>query len=207
MEKNNRSFLNGKVRKKYDRIAPLYDFIDKMSMPHWMRKKAVSLASGKVLEVGVGTGLNLPLYPDDCDVTAIDFSPKMIQKARSHVERMNLQVKLMQMDVQNLEFQDYSFDTVLATCVFCSVPDPVLGLKEIRRVCKTDGQIILLEHMRSENHLLGLMMDLLNPLFTNAIGNNINRRTMDNIKKAGLYIKRVENLKGDIFKLIVASGD
>jgi len=207
MEKNSRSSLNGKVRKRYDRIAPLYDFIDKVSMPHWMRKKAVSLASGKVLEVGVGTGLNLSLYPGNCDVTAIDFSSEMIQKARLRIERMNIQVKLMQMDVQNLEFQDNSFDTVLATCVFCSVPDPILGLKEVRRACKKDGQIILLEHMRSENHVLGLMMDFLNPLFANTIGNNINRRTMDNIKKAGLHIKRVENLKGNIFKLIVATGD
>lgn len=205
MEKSSSSILTGKVRKRYDRIAPLYDFLDKVSVPHWMRKKAVSLAFGAVLEVGVGTGLNLPLYPENCNVTAIDFSPEMLQRARLRAEKMNIQAEFMQMDVQDLDFPDNSFNTVLASCVFCSVPDPVLGLKEVRRVCKKDGQIILLEHMRSENYVLGLMMDLFNPLVTRIIGNNINRRTLENVRKAGLCIENVENLKGDIFKLIVAS--
>ncbi len=205
MEKSSSNFLTGKIRKRYDRIAPLYDFLDKVSVPHWMRKKAVNLAFGAVLEVGVGTGLNLPLYPENCDVTAIDFSPEMLQRARLRAEKMSIQVELMQMDVQDLDFPDNSFNTVLASCVFCSVPDPILGLKEVRRVCKNDGKIILLEHMRSENYVLGLMMDLFNPLVSRIIGNNINRRTLENVRKAGLCIENVENLKGDIFKLIVAS--
>jgi len=204
MKESKRS-LTEKILKRYDRIAPFYDFIDKLSMPLWMREKAVSLASGDVLEVGVGTGVNLPLYTHDCNVTAIDFSPRMLQKARLRADRLKIQVNLMQMDVQALTFADCSFDTVLATCVFCSVPDPVLGLKEIRRVCKKDGKVILLEHMRSENSLLGLMMDLFNPLFTYIIGNNINRKTVENINKAGLKIEEMENLKWGIFKLIVAS--
>jgi len=157
------------------------------------------------LKCGVGTGVNLPLYAHDCTVTAIDFSPRMLQKARLQADRLEIQVNLMQMDVQALTFADSSFDTVLATCVLCSVPDPVLGLKEIRRVCKKDGKIILLEHMRSENSVLGLMMDLFNPLFTYIIGNNINRKTVKNINIAGLKIEEMENLKWGIFKLIVAS--
>ncbi len=204
MEESKRS-LTEKTLKRYDRIAPVYNYIDKLSTPFWMREKAVSLASGDVLEVGVGTGANLPLYAHDCNVTAIDFSPRMLQIARLQADRLEIQVNLIQMDVQALTFADCSFDTVLATCVFCSVPDPVLGLKEIRRVSKKDGKIILLEHMRSENFVIGLMMDLFNPLFTYIIGNNINRKTVENINTAGLKIEEMENLKWGIFKLIVAS--
>ncbi len=197
--------LTRNIQKRYNRIAPVYDLMDKITVPHRMREKAINLARGEVLEVGVGTGLNLPLYPRDCTLTGIDFSPKMLQKARARATKDNIQVKLLQMDIQQLDFPDHSFDTVIATCVFCSVPDPILGLKEVRRVCKKDGQVILLEHMRSDIPLLGLLMDILNPLFLYIIGNNINRMTVENVKKAGLNIVRVENLKADIYRLIVAS--
>lgn len=193
------------TKKRYDRISAIYDLLDKITVPHQMRKKAVSLARGSVLEVGVGTGINLPLFSQDSTLTGIDLSSKMLQKARARAQALNIQVNLLQMDLQQLDFPDNNFDTVLATCVFCSVPDPVLGLQEVRRVCKRDGQVVLLEHMRSEIPLLGLFMDILNPLVVRTIGNNINRRTVDNIKKAGLNIKRVENLKADIYKLVVAS--
>jgi len=193
------------TKKRYDRISAIYDLLDKITVPHRLREKAVSLARGSVLEVGVGTGINLPLYSQDSTLTGIDLSSKMLQKARARAQDLNIQVNLLQMDLQQLDFPDNNFDTVLATCVFCSVPDPVLGLQEVRRVCKRDGQVVLLEHMRSEIPLLGLFMDILNPLVVRTIGNNINRRTVDNIKKAGLNIKRVENLKADIYKLIVAS--
>ncbi len=197
--------LTRKVQKRYDRVAAVYDILDKISIPFWMREKAVSFAQGRVLEIGVGTGINLPLYSEDCDLTAIDISPRMLQKAQHRADKFNIAVELKQMDVQRLDFSDCSFDTVLAACVFCSVPDPIIGLKEVRRVCKSDGRVILLEHMRSERPLLGLMMDFINPLFFYTIGNNINRRTMENVIKSGLHIERVENLKADIYKLILAS--
>lgn len=193
------------TKKRYDRISAIYDLLDKLTVSHQLREKAVSLARGSVLEVGVGTGINLPLYSQDSTLTGIDLSSKMLQKARARAQALNIQVNLLQMDLQHLDFPDNNFDTVLATCVFCSVPDPVLGLQEVRRVCKRDGQVILLEHMRSEIPLLGLFMDILNPLAVRTIGNNINRWTLDNIKKAGLNIIRVENLKADIYKLVVAS--
>lgn len=85
-----------------------------------------------------------------------------------------------------------------------SVPDPVKGFQEIKRVCKPDGQVILLEHVRSENPLLGKIMDILNPLAVNLTGANINRDTVINVQKAGLKLSRVSNLKGDILKMIQA---
>ena len=100
---------------------------------------------------------------------------------------------------------DAFFDTVVATFVFCSVPDPVLGLREVLRVVKPGGQILLLEHVRSDVFLLGPLMDLANPIVLRMMGPNINRRTVENVNQAGLIIERVESLDpADIFKIIVA---
>ncbi|KAF5029224.1 Ubiquinone/menaquinone biosynthesis C-methyltransferase UbiE [anaerobic digester metagenome] len=136
-------------------------------------------------------------------MTAIDFSEKMLEKARKKSEKYNKKVKLIHMDAQNMKFPDNNFDCVFTTCVFCSVPDPVKGLKEIKRVCKDDGKIIMIEHERSENKVVGLLMDMFNPLTLNLYGANINRRTVDNIKNAGFTKIEVTNLKGDILKKIV----
>jgi len=108
------------------------------------------------------------------------------------------------MDAQNLQFPEGSFDTVVATCVFCSVPDPIKGLEEIKRVCKPGGKVILLEHVRSDNPILGKIMDLLDPLTVRMIGPHINRRTVENIIKAGLRILSIEDQNIKILKHIVA---
>lgn len=86
-----------------------------------------------------------------------------------------------------MDFADDTFDMVFTTCVFCSVPDPVKGLLEIRRVCKPNGKIIMIEHVRSEKKALGLVMDIFNPIIVNLYGANINRRTVDNVKKGRVY--------------------
>jgi len=94
---------------------------------------------------------------------------------------------------------------VFATFVFCSVPDPVAGLRELRRVCKPDGKLLLLEHMRPGNFVLGFIFDVLNPLIVRMMGANINRRTIDNILQAGWQIKVAENLSSDIVRWIQAT--
>lgn len=104
-----------------------------------------------------------------------------------------------------MDFTDSSFDAVVATFVFCSVPDPVLGLSEARRVCKPGGKVVLLEHMRAENDFLGRIMDLINPVIVRLWGANINRRTVENVSKAGLEIEKMERLSSSgIVKLIIA---
>jgi len=195
-----------KIRKRYDRASKFYDIFEQpmemMSLKKW-RSEVVKDLKGKVLEVGVGTGKNIPYYPDNIEATAIDFSEKMLEKAREKAERFNKNINLIHMDAQNMDFPDNTFDRVFTTCVFCSVPDPIKGLKEIRRVCKPDGKIIMIEHVRSEKKVLGLIMDILNPLTVNLYGANINRKTVENIKMAGFTEVEVTNLTGDIVKKIV----
>ena len=129
----------------------------------------------------------------------------MLKRSIEKAERQKVKVRLKQMDVQNLEFEDNTFDTVVASFVFCSVPDPIRGLKEIERVCKPGGKVAFLEHVLSTNRILGWLMSLANPLVVRMIGVNINRRTVENIAKSGLVLEQVTDLGGaGIFKLIEA---
>lgn len=195
-----------KIRKRYNRNAVFYDSMDRMIREEW-RRQVIGKAAGSVLEVGVGTGKNLPYYnPDICaKVTGIDFSPGMLEKAYPRAEKAPVPVELIQMDAQVMEFAADTFDTVISTCVFCSVPDPIAGLREIKRVCKPDRKIFFLEHMRVDWPIVGPLMDVMNPISVGLIGVNINRRTVENIKKAGLTILKVENLMGPLVRCIEAT--
>jgi ubiquinone/menaquinone biosynthesis C-methylase UbiE len=194
------------IKKRYNRASVFYDFMEApmeaMSLKSW-RIEVMQDLKGKVLEVGVGTGKNIEYYPEGLDITAIDFSEKMLEKAKMKADAVKKKVDLKLMDAQQMDFSDNTFDTVFTTCVFCSVPDPIKGLMEIRRVCKSGGRIIMIEHVRSERQVLGLIMDVLNPLVVNFYGANINRRTLENISKAGYSKIEVANLYKDIVKKIV----
>ena len=197
------------TRKRYNRIAFLYDLMEapmeRLRFASWRRKLMGRIAGPTALEVGVGTGKNLIFYPDDLDITAIDLSARMLERARKRVNKLNLNVNLQEMDVEHLNFADDSFDTVFATFVFCSVPNPIAGLQELRRVCKPDGKLLLLEHMRPENFVLGLIFDLFNPIIVRMMGANINRRTINNIRQAGWQIKAEECFSSDIVRMIEAA--
>ena len=192
------------VRRKYNRNALVYDSMDRMIRDEW-RLKVIGEARGRVLEIGVGTGKNLPLYDPQItqELVGIDFSSGMLARARSKPCRVPH--NLLEMDAQALGFPDARFDTVLATCVFCTVPDPLQGLREARRVCRPDGRILLLEHVRIDHPLIGPLMDLLDPVSVLIIGTHINRRTVENARQAGLRVDRVEAIHGDLVKLIHAS--
>jgi phosphatidylethanolamine/phosphatidyl-N-methylethanolamine N-methyltransferase len=134
------------------------------------RKQAVALANKKpaqrVLEVGVGTGLSLPLYRRDIRVVGIDVSPEMLERAREKVaeERLPNIEALIEMDAENLSFPDASFDTVIAMYVASVVPHPDRLLAEMRRVCKPEGDIIIVNHFTSDGGPLRAVEVLINPL-------------------------------------------
>ena len=189
----------------YDRIAPIYDLME--APMDWLggrdrRERVIRGAHGDVLEVGVGTGRNLTLYPPDADVTGIDISEAMLERARKRASRLDRSPELRVADAESLPFDDGRFDTVTATCVFCSVDDPVRGLEEIRRVVKPDGEVRLLEHVRPRNPILGKLFDWLTPVTRRLMGPEINRRTEENVEAAGLEI--VDVRRDGIWREIVA---
>ena len=204
----NERIITRKTQRRYDRIAPFYDFmewpLEFLRFAGWRSKLTNKIVGPRVLEVGVGTGKNMQFYPPGVEVTGIDLSPRMLERARKRADNLELDVDLREMDAQNLKFPNRNFDTVFATFVFCSVPDPIAGLQELRRICKTDGVLLLIEHMRPENWWLGCLFDLLNPLIVRLMGANINRRTINNLRHAGWRIESSENLSSDIVRWIEA---
>ena len=158
------------IKRAYAILSPVYDLLfDKIFHPG--RVAAINLLEinpgDRVLEVGVGTGLNLPLYPRHCHLTGIDISEEMLRKARERVRSNGLpNVSLELMDASNLAFQNDAFDHVLATYVISAVPDPVRTLLEMRRVCKPSGHLVVLNHFMSENPVLGALEEMLAPVCT-----------------------------------------
>lgn len=199
---------NEAARRRYNRIAPFYDFIEglveKSRYSRWREFLWSKVEGNKILEVGVGTGKNFPYYPANAEVTAIDFSEKMLKRATEKAGKQGIEIDLQQMDVQNLRFENDIFDTVVTTFVFCSVPDPIKGLKEIKRVCKPGGKVLLLEHVLSAHRILAFLMNLVNPVVIRAMGPNINRKTVENVANSGLKVEKVTDLAAGIFKLIEA---
>lgn len=197
-----------RTKRRYDRISRYYNlmewFFEKLAFSRWRRLIFESTFGEIILEVGVGTGKNFDFYPVGKHMAAIDFSRGMLDKALKKAEKKRMEVELKEMDVQDLQFEDQSFDTVFASFVFCSVPDQIKGLGEIKRVCKRKGRIILLEHVRPRGKVLGKIFDLLNVATLALMGVNINRETVINMKRVGLNIIEERNLFRDIVKLIIA---
>jgi len=196
------------TRARYDRIARMYDAMERGSerrFAPWREALWQQVRGPRVLEVGGGTGKNMPFYPPGMDITAVDLSPRMLERARTRAAREGYGVNLQEADIQALPFPDASFDTVVATFVFCSVPDPILGLGELRRVLVPCGQLLLLEHVLARHPLLRTLMQAANPVVVRLMGANVNRRTVQNVQRAGFADVRVTPLLLDVMLSIEAT--
>jgi len=193
------------TQRKWDAASRTLDFMsfaeDRRIGPH--KRRLFSKMRGATLMVAAGTGNDFKFFPPNMNVAAIDISPKMLERAGRKAASYSGTIDLREMDVCNLGFPDASFDTVATAFTFCSVPKPVAGLSELRRVLKPDGQLLMIEHVRSAIGPIGIFMDLMTPL-TSRLGPSLNRDTVGNVQKAGFRLRRVENVYLDVVKIIEA---
>jgi ubiquinone/menaquinone biosynthesis C-methylase UbiE len=152
------------------------------------RERVFANARGKVLDVACGYGLNFAYLPKNIQLTAIDFSPVMLGMAKSYADQLGLTIEIREGDAENLDFPDNSFDTVISALSTCSFTDPIAALKEMRRVCKPDGNILLVEHGRSEIEWLGKVQDRNAVQMIEQGGCRWNQQPHELVKEAGLEI-------------------
>lgn len=160
-----------------------------------LRRKLIGDLRGRILEIGCGTGFNFAHYHPEAQVTAIEPFAPFREYAAQQTSKMTAQIDVQQGDAQQLKFADGEFDAVIGTLVFCSIPNPAQALVEIRRVAKAGAEVRLLEHVRHDRPLFGLLQDVANPIwqFCEGSGCNLNRNTVDTIRQSGCTIQHMEN--------------
>ena len=190
---------------KWDNAAKTFDIMNSgIEVRYGERKREwFSRSDGRTLLVAVGTGLDLQYFPSEQKVVGIDISSKMLEKAKGKLNVNTSNIELVRADVQMLGFADNSFDSVVTSCTFCSVPDPVSGLEELKRVMKPGGKLLMFEHVRSNVFWMGPMMDLLTYV-SRKVGPDLNRRTKENVIRAGFKLKQEINIYLDMVKFFGA---
>lgn len=194
------------AREKWDWLSLTYDWMTfgEDRRQGGEKRRLFAKIQGRTLLVAVGTGNDLKYLPSDCDLIAIDISPRMIQRARTKARREGGNIRMVLTDAQRLAFGDQTFDTVLTVCTFCSIPQPLQGLQELYRVLKSDGRLLMFEHVRSKIGPFALLLDFMTFL-TRKFGPDLNRDTVGNVLQAGFRLQREENVYLDIVKAIVAT--
>lgn len=168
------------------------------------REWVCAQATGDVLEVAVGTGLNLAHYPDETRVTEIDFSPAMLELARRRAADLGREVVLTEADAQALPFPDASFDTVVCTLGLCGFPDERAAIVEMHRVLRSGGQLLLLDHVGSHHKLIWSGQRLLEKFTVRRLGDYQTRRPLPLVEEAGFVVERTERLKAGTVERVAA---
>jgi len=196
------------TREKWDRASRSLDLMSGCG-PEWRwgptkrRLFERMRPDGKILFLALGTGLDISSFPPDCDITAIDISPKMVEKAGPRVSAYPGEMTARVMDVHEMDFPAASFNQVFTSCTFCSVPRPVEGLKALHRVLVTGGELHMFEHTGSRIFPFSIMMKLMTPL-ASRFGPELDRDTVANVRAAGFKITGVNHVFLDTVKTIHA---
>jgi ubiquinone/menaquinone biosynthesis C-methylase UbiE len=198
---------NERQRRQYASEASAYDRSSALS-ERWLlgaghRAWACSRATGRTLEVAIGTGLNLGEYPAAVRVVGIDLTPQMLELARRRAGDLGRRVELCEGDAQALPFRDGTFDTVLSTYAMCSVPDLALAIAEARRVLRRGGRLILVDHVRSSVAPLYWVQRALE-LAPSRTQDELTRRPIEQVRAAGFEIEEVDRMRAGVLERLVA---
>jgi ubiquinone/menaquinone biosynthesis C-methylase UbiE len=196
-----------RVQRYYTSIATRYDayvgYAERLLLGDG-RRWVCSQARGDVLEIGIGTGRNLPYYPDEVRLTGVDLTPAMLDIARQHAADLGRDVDLRVGDAQSLDVPDARFDTVVATLVLSSIPDDRRAVAEIMRVLRPGGQCLLLDFSRSPRRPLRVIQRLLDPLFVRCYGDHLLRDPLDRLTAEGFVVERLERSHWGIVERVAA---
>lgn len=195
-----------RTQKKWDRAAPTFDLMaGKGAERRWgpYKRELFAKMNGRILFMALGTGLDIEFFPPGHTIEALDISPLMLEQAKPKIAAYDGEIRAQVMDVHELEYDDDSFDQVFTSCTFCSVPNPVDGLKSVRRVLKPGGELKMFEHTGSRYWPFRGMMDVMT-LLTRRLGPDMNRPTVANVRAAGFEIQSVNHLFLDVVKTIEA---
>lgn len=197
-----------RIRRVYDERAATYDrslgIVERVMLGPFRRAFGEEL-QGETLEVAVGSGLNLPSYTLKVTRAAgVDISTEMLERARERAMSLGLSIDLTRADAEALPFPDQSFDTVAISLALCTIPDPTAALKEMARVCRRDGRIVLLEHVRSTAAPLATLQRLLSPLNERAVGCHLDRATFQLVRSLRFEIVQARSRLWESVQLVVA---
>ncbi|MGJ9383427.1 class I SAM-dependent methyltransferase [Salipaludibacillus sp. CF4.18] len=184
---------------------PLMKPLEKIGFGN-IRKELLLNAKGQVLEIGSGTGFNFSYYKHADKVVAVEPATQMREQSFIQIKKASVPIEVISASGEKLPFADNSFDTVVGTLVLCTIPNPEQALKEMRRVCKPNGKILLFEHVRLENKFLGSLQDWLTPFWKHICdGCHLNRNTLQLIEQTGLQVDMIEKHYKKIFLVMEAS--
>jgi len=196
------------TQEKWDRASRTFDLMSAYG-PEWRWRPAKLRLfermnpDAKILFLALGTGLDISCFPPGRDITAIDISPKMVERAKERVAAYDGNMTAQVMDVHAMDFPDDSFDQVFTSCTFCSVPNPVAGLLALRQVLQPGGELHMFEHTGSRLFPFSAMMKLMSPL-ASKFGPELDRDTVANVRAAGFHLVEVNNIFLDTVKTIHA---
>jgi ubiquinone/menaquinone biosynthesis C-methylase UbiE len=201
------NFTSREIAEKYNGFARWYDWLE--AIPdllglRLLRRRLLQHASGRILEVAVGTGKNLPYYPEGPRIIAVDISLEMLKVARRRAAKSSINSPFVLADAESLPFRDKSFDTAVSALSTCTFPNPALVVREMARVCRTGGKILLLEHGRSDHEWLGNWQDRHADKLAEPLGCHWNREPLELIEQGGLKVVRAHRTFLGIFHQIEA---
>ena len=206
---SDRERANDLLRRKYAEEASHYDdemgFWERRIFGLEHREWACSRAEGTSLEVAIGTGLNLPYYPDGVRLTGVDLSKEMLAVAGGRARELGVTVELKEGDAQELPFPDSSFDTVVCTYALCSVPDDALAIGEMRRVLRPGGRLILVDHVRSTFRPLLWSQKVYELIVSRRGGEYMTRRPALHVMGGDFVVEEVDRLRAGVVERLVAT--